>query len=239
MLPMRQRLADYRVFWRQFRAAYHTTGAVLPSGRGLCVALARFVREGDAAGTQANDAAGRRILEVGPGTGAVTVQIARDMRAGDRLTLVERNEEFVGHLRGQLDSMTAFSSVRERINLVHGSVEDLSESEPYDLVVSGLPLNNFSVELVESLLAKMQKLLAPGGVLSFFEYVAIRRAKAMVCSRADRERLRGIERILHDVLGQHEIRRDLVMANVPPAWVHHIRLKSLVVSGEQGAPTNA
>jgi phospholipid N-methyltransferase len=223
---MRQRLADYRVFWRQFRSAYHTTGAVLPSGRGLCVALARFVRERDAAsGTQANGAAGRRILEVGPGTGAVTVQIARDMRAGDRLTLVERNEEFVGHMRGQLDSMAAFSPVRDRIDLVHSSVEDLSEDEPYDLIVSGLPLNNFSVDLVERLLAKMQKLLAPGGVLSFFEYVAIRRAKAIVCSRTDRERLRGIERILHDVLGKHEIRRDLVMANVPPAWVHHVRLR--------------
>ena len=42
----------------------------------------------------------------------------------------------------------------------------------------------------------------------------------------DRERLRGIERILHDVLSKGEIRRDLVMANVPPAWVHHVRLKA-------------
>lgn len=227
MLCMRQRLADYRVFWRQFRSAYHTTGAVLPSGRGLCVALARFVREGESAsGANRNGAAGRRILEVGPGTGAVTVQIARDMRAGDRLTLVERNQEFVEHLRGQLDSTPAFDAVRDRIDLVHSSVEDLPEDEPYDRIVSGLPLNNLSVELVESLLAKMQKLLAPGGVLSFFEYVAIRRAKALVCSRADRERLRGIERILHEVLGKHEIHRDLVLANVPPAWVHHVRLES-------------
>jgi phospholipid N-methyltransferase len=230
MPGMGQRLADYRVFWRQFREAYHTTGAVLPSGRRLGLALSHFVRNGAAVSAAANGApatsAPRRILEVGPGTGAVTVQIARDMRPGDRLTLVERNEEFVGHLREQLDSMPAFAAVRDRIELVHSSVEDLQENEPYDVIVSGLPLNNFSIELVDCLLAKMQKLLAPGGVLSFFEYVAIRRAKAMVCSRADRERLRGIERILHDVLSKSEIRRDLVMANVPPAWVHHVRLKA-------------
>ena len=41
-----------------------------------------------------------------------------------------------------------------------------------------LPLNNFSVELVDTLLTKIQKLLAPGGMLSFFEYVAIRRGES-------------------------------------------------------------
>jgi len=219
---MRQRLADYRVFWRQFRDSYHTTGAVLPSGRGLSLALARFVRNGD----DESSTRPRRILEVGPGTGAVTIQIARAMRPSVRMTLVERNEEFVGHLRQQLDSLPSLQPARDRIELVHSSVEDLSEAEPYDLIISGLPLNNFSIELVDRLLAKMQKLLAPGGVLSFFEYVAIRRAKAIVCSRNDRERLRGIERVLREVLSKHEIRRDLVLANVPPAWVHHVRLSS-------------
>ncbi len=224
---MNQRLADYRVFWRQFRESYHTTGAVLPSGRGLSLALAHFVRRGDTPTGEAASAAGsrpRRILEVGPGTGAVTAQIAREMRSDDRLTLVERNEEFVGHLREQLNSLAAFQSARERIKLVHSSVEDLPDSEPYDRIISGLPLNNFSIELVDRLLAKMQKLLAPGGVLSFFEYVAIRRAKAMVSSRTDRERLRGIEQLLGNLLRASEIRRDLVLANVPPAWVHHVRL---------------
>jgi phosphatidylethanolamine/phosphatidyl-N-methylethanolamine N-methyltransferase len=225
---MRQRLADYRVFWRQFRDSYHTTGAVLPSGRGLSRALASFVRHNEN-GTPAKP---RRILEVGPGTGAVTAQIARYMRPDDHMTLVERNEEFVGHLRDQLDSLAVFQTARDRIQLVHSSVEDLPEDPPYDLIISGLPLNNFSIELVDRLLAKMQKLLAPGGVLSFFEYVAIRRAKAIVSSRTERERLRGIERALHDLLGEFEIRRDLVLANVPPAWVHHVRLKA--GSTEQG-----
>ncbi len=57
-------LTDHRVFWREFRRNFHTTGAVLPSGRALARALTRYVAAG-AAGP-------RRILEVGPGTGAVT-----------------------------------------------------------------------------------------------------------------------------------------------------------------------
>src|SRR5215212_7099437 len=108
---MRQRMADYRVFWRQFRQAYNSTGAVLPSGRALALALSRFVRDGTAAsgaetnGTvkQSNSAANpRRILEVGPGTGAVTVQIIADLQPRDHLVLVERNEQFVAHLRQRL-----------------------------------------------------------------------------------------------------------------------------------------
>jgi phospholipid N-methyltransferase len=222
---MRQRLADYRVFWRQFRNSYHTTGAVLPSGRGLSQALAHFVRHDERSPVNGSRSP-RRILEVGPGTGAVTAQIAHDMQSNDQLTLVERNEEFVGYLREQLNSQAAFDLARDRIQLVHSSLEDLPDNEPYDLIISGLPLNNFSIELVDHLLAKMQKLLAPGGVLSFFEYVAIRRAKAIVSSPSGRERLRGIERVLGDLLGKFEIRRDLVLVNVPPAWVHHVRLNS-------------
>jgi phospholipid N-methyltransferase len=236
---MRQQWADYRVFWREFRQAYHTTGAVLPSGRALARALARYVGDGEHVSDNAGDGnvartsvratnglksvlLGQRILEVGPGTGAVTGAIICSMQAGDTLTLVERNEQFVARLRERLDREPAFEAARGRITLLQASVEDVAEDVPFDLIISGLPLNNFSVELVERILAKLRRLLAPGGTLSFFEYVAVRRAKALVSPR-QRERLRGIQRVFDQLLGAHEARRDLVLANVPPAWVHHVR----------------
>jgi phospholipid N-methyltransferase len=196
---------------------------VLPSGRGLAVALSRFVRDdGRTAARQNGAASGRRILEVGPGTGAVTIQIIDDMRPQDRLVLVERNEQFVAHLKERLAEIPAAKSLGDRISLVHAAVEDLPDDEPFDVIVSGLPLNNFAVDSVQQIVSKLSRLLAPGGTLSFFEYVAIRRAKSLVCSRADRERLKGIAQVLGSFL-QAEIRRDLVLANVPPAWVHHVR----------------
>jgi phospholipid N-methyltransferase len=238
---MRQRLVDYRVFWRQFRQAYNSTGAVLPSGRGLAVALSRFVRDGEAhlvkphrdfemAVSERLPYVGRRILEVGPGTGAVTVQIIDGMRPQDRLVLVERNEQFVSHLKQRLAEIPADQSVGDRMSIVHAAVEELPENERYDLIISGLPLNNFAVESVDQILSKLGRLLAPGGTLSFFEYVAVRRAKSLVCSRMDRERLQGIAQVLGRFL-QDEVRRDLVWANVPPAWVHHVRMNQ--------APTKA
>src|SRR6185295_399514 len=107
-------------------------------------------------------------------------------------------------------------SHRDHISLVHSSVEELPNSESFDLIVSGLPLNNFRVDLVEQILSKLSRLLAPGGTLSFFEYVAVRRAKALISTAGDRERLQRIERLLGQFLAGMEIRRDLVLANVPP-----------------------
>jgi phospholipid N-methyltransferase len=233
---MRQRWADYRVFWQQFRQAYNSTGAVLPSGRGLARALTRFIRDGEGTGAEGTSATGsngsgpaRRILEVGPGTGAVTLQIIADMRPNDRLVLVERNQEFVDHLGQRLLQTPEVESRRDRILLKHASVEELPSNETYDLIISGLPLNNFDVDLVERLLTKLTRLLAPGGILSFFEYVAVRRAKALVSSPDDRARLEGIARVLGDFLAGMEIRRDLVLANVPPAWVHHVRFGGIAL----------
>jgi len=226
MPGMHQRWADYRIFWQQFRRAYHTTGAVLPSGQALAAALAHFVRDAGERGelpAPNPSRQPRRILEVGPGTGAVTGRIISDMRAGDRLVLVERNEEFVARIRERLAGDAQFSTAADRSEIVHASVEDLPEDRPFDVIISGLPLNNFTPETVAKILAKLQRLLAPGGTLSFFEYIAIRRFKVAVSRRADRERVRGIARVLGDVLEKNAVRRDCVWANVPPAWVHHVR----------------
>jgi phosphatidylethanolamine/phosphatidyl-N-methylethanolamine N-methyltransferase len=222
MRRMSQQWAEYRVFWREFRRSFQSTGAVLPSGPALAAALSRHVRE-DAGGRPSGGPSGRRILEVGPGTGAVTRHILSALRPEDRLDLVERNSEFVACLSERIASDSEYRAASGRINLHHASVEDLSESEPYDLIVSGLPLNNFSVGLVTQILAKLQRLLAPGGTLSFFEYVGIRRVKATLSRQAERDRLQGIGQILGSMLAANEIGRDCVIANVPPAWVHHVR----------------
>jgi phospholipid N-methyltransferase len=103
-------------------------------------------------------------------------------------------------------------------------VQDLPADNKYDLIVSGLPLNNFSAELVESILGKLTQLLKSGGTLSFFEYIAIRRARSLISGKSERLRLRGIGRAMDAVLSKHEIRRDAILLNVPPAWVHHVRV---------------
>jgi len=213
-----------RVFLTQFFSRYHTTGSVLPSSRALARALCRYVGEG---ASRAQRAAGReadrQILEVGPGTGAVTACLVRKMLPGDRLTLVELNDDFVRHLRGRFESEPAFAAVADRTEILHTRLEDVPRERRFDLIISGLPLNNFAVAEVEAILDIFARLVAPGGTLSFFEYIAIRRVKAIVSGRTGRERLRGIGTALGRTLDGREIKRDWVWPNVPPAWVHHVR----------------
>jgi len=208
--------SNHLIFWRQFREQFHTTGAIAPSGRFLGRALARYVG-GEPQRPQ-------RLLEVGPGTGAVTSHIVQRMAPGDSLDLVELNTEFVRRLNERFASEPAFQRVAARAQVFHCRLEELPATEGYDLIISGLPLNNFSVADVEVNLAAYTRLLRPGGVLSFFEYVAIRKARAVVSRGAERERLRGIGRAMEGLLGPHEIKRDCIWPNLPPAWVHHCRL---------------
>jgi phosphatidylethanolamine/phosphatidyl-N-methylethanolamine N-methyltransferase len=204
-----------RLFFKQFLTSYHTTGAILPSGRSLCNALARFVRDGN------KDA--RQILEVGPGTGSVSEYIVAAMGSADRLDLVELNDQFVRCLQDRLESDAVFRPVAGRCRLLHCPVQELRGDEPYDLIISGLPLNNFSVADVEEIVGVLTGLLRPGGTLSFFEYMAIRSIRALFSGHKQRIRLRGISQVLGTLLAKHEIRRDWIWWNVPPAWVHHVR----------------
>jgi len=213
---MRGRLSEYGLFFKEFLRNFHHTGAILPSGRFLAAALARFVEN--------KSGQGRKILEVGPGTGAVTRRIVAAMGPDDRLDLVELNESFVRQLQHRFQSDEAFRPVATRAQVLHCPVEDLSEGNSYDLIISGLPLNNFSVSDVQRILKTMTELLRPGGTISFFQYIAVRRARAVISGRAERDRLRGIGRAMEAVLGKYEIRRDWIWLNVPPAWVHHLRL---------------
>jgi phospholipid N-methyltransferase len=212
---MRRRLREHTVFFREFLRNFHTTGAILPSGRYLAAALARFVSDRS---TQP-----RRILEVGPGTGAVTRRIIAGMGSGDSLDLVELNESFVQQLEHRFQTEPSFRAVAHCARVLHCPVEDLPRGERYNLIVSGLPLNNFAAADVERILAALKELLAPGGVLSFFEYIGIRAARALMSGSTERARLRGIGRAMQALLDGREIRRDAVWLNVPPAWVHHVR----------------
>ncbi len=252
---MRRRLTENALFFREYLRNFHSTGALLPSGRFLANALTRFVgqRSEDPRNDQLCHAVGRisksvpggrtdleirptcnpptdslacstrKILEVGPGTGAVTRLIIAGMGKADSLDLVELNETFVRQLKDRFEHEAAFQAVAERARVLHCPVEELPHEQTYNVIVSGLPLNNFSAALVEQILATLVGLLSPDGTLSFFEYIAVRPARALVSGRAERARLRGVGEAMRAVLDPHEIRREAVWLNVPPAWVHHVR----------------
>lgn len=201
-------------FLRQFRTRYHDTGAVLPSSPVLARALASELRKGSPP---------RRVLEVGPGTGAVTEAILRLLRPGDRLDIVEINEQFVALLERRFAEEPLFRSRRAQTRLIHAPLQDVPGEGLYDYLISGLPLNNFAVSLVEAVFAAYRRLLRPGGVLSYFEYLWIRALKEHFVPAAEGQRLRQLGDLLGRQTRAHQFREQWVFLNVPPAVVHHLR----------------
>src|SRR5262249_30003808 len=210
-------------FFREFRRHFRHTGSILPSGIFLARALASELRKPREPAL---------ILEVGPGTGSVTHQILRHLLADDRLDLVELNGAFVSLLQRRFDQEWDFAFHREQVRLMHRAVEDLPGEGLYDYIVSGLPLNNFSVSQVRAIFQVYNRLLRPGGTLTYYEYVLIRHLKTPFVNRRERRRLFRVGRVVSRYIRSYQVRREGVLVNVPPAIVRHLRLKPPAVVAE-------
>ncbi len=209
-------LRDQIDFIRQVRQRFYTTGAVLPSSRFLAHATTRPLHQLKGP---------KRVLELGPGTGAVTRHIVKHIKPEDRFDLVEINESFGEILNNRFQHDPDYKQVAA-VSKVHiCPLQEFQTDAPYDIIISGLPFNNFSAPLVEELVEASLKLLAPGGTYSFFEYMFMRPMRRAVTSGPDRQRLGEIEAILTKRFNAYRFRRDWVFLNVPPAWVQHLRLK--------------
>lgn len=212
---MKQFARDHIEFFRQYVRRFETTGAVAPSSRFLARAMTRPLR----------DCRDRtvRVLEVGPGTGAVTREIVRHIKPGDTFDLVEINEDFAQLMRKRFETEAGYRVVADRATVHVCPLQEFAPQERYDVIISGLPFNNFPSALVEELVDLCLELLNPGGTLSFFEYMYIRPLRRMVSRSHEKTRLGEIERILQSRFQEHRFDTDWVFVNVPPAWVQHLR----------------
>jgi phosphatidylethanolamine/phosphatidyl-N-methylethanolamine N-methyltransferase len=203
-------------FIREVRRDFLHTGALLPSspflGRAMTAHL-RFRRRP------------ARILEVGPGTGAITGEVLRRLNPADQLDVVEINPRFVALLRRRLATEKRFRPYGHQVRVIHAPVQEVAGREVYDFILSSLPLNNFPPGVVREVFEVFQRLLVPGGTLSFYEYVFVRHLKTPFVERRERERLQRVGRILGSYVRKYQFDRERIYANVPPAVVRHLRLK--------------
>jgi len=218
---------DCRDFFQEFRRQYFHTGSILPSSRALARALTSQLRR--------SRGRVRRILEIGPGTGAVTVDILQCLRPGDHLDIVEINARFIAVLERRFSQEPRFQRHRQRVRLIHAPLQEVSGTGQYDFMISGLPLNNFPVALVRDIFDAYRRLLKPGGTLSYFEYLLIRSIKRALVGAKDKKRLHVLERMLQRRIKAYQIDEQWVFANVPPAVARHLCFARAGTSSEPGA----
>jgi phospholipid N-methyltransferase len=151
----------------------------------------------------------------------VTTEILRHLQPGDHLDLVEINPHFIEVLQRRFETEPLWRSQRERTTLIHAPMQEVRGNEVYDFMISGLPLNNFSITLVREIFQAYRRLLKPAGILSYFEYLAIRDLKIALVSKKEQRRLRVLDRFLLSGIRAHQIQEQCVLMNVPPAVVRH------------------
>ncbi|KIH97178.1 phospholipid methyltransferase [Streptomonospora alba] len=211
------RLRDAGLFVQQAVRTFRATGAVAPSSRALGHALARFVDERE------KPDAPLAIMEAGAGTGAVSRVIAQHMREGDTIDMVESNPEFAGRLADQLATAPDLNPIADSATVHQMLVTDLGTDRSYDVIISGLPFANFTAEEVREILEYYFTVLRPGGHLSLFGYLYTKQIKAVVAPREDYLRQARSSWVVEEWVNRYGIGTERVMANLPPAWIQHLR----------------
>ena len=175
--------SEHLRFLRGLIARPGHVGAIAPSGRALARAMADEINL-DIAGP---------LLELGPGTGAVTQALIARGIAPERITAIEYDKDFVAFLARRFP----------QIHVVCGDAFAFQrDAKPFAAIISSLPLLNFPVERRQALIERAFSQLAPGAPFIQFSY--------------------GLKPPIPEPAGATLRRAAFVLLNLPPArvWVY-------------------
>jgi phospholipid N-methyltransferase len=203
-------LGESVLFLARFIASPARVGAVAPSSQMLARALVQYVTPGDLQ-------QGKRFLEVGPGTGAVTQELVKNMGPLDTLDLIE--------LDADMAHMLAQKYAHNKAVYVHcGSITDWNPSYRYSTIVMGIPFNALPFSVVEAIWQHCQGLIEDSGILSYFSYLWLPDLKKALLPPVEREEFVNIQWYLAKQFQEFGIGMKRVWANVPPAAVWYLRV---------------
>jgi phospholipid N-methyltransferase len=188
-------LEDLGRFIREMVRSPQGTGAFWPSSPALAKRIVHLAGVPDA----------QQVIEIGPGTGAFTLEILSALRPDGQFLAVERNSAFVRHLRNRFPS----ASIHEGCATQIGAILKEKGIPGVQSLVSGLPWANFDPELQRTILSAIRSVLEPGSVFATFAYFGPhwlpsgRRFRSLLKETFDEVRLSPVE-----------------MRNLPPAFVY-------------------
>ena len=136
-----------------------TTGAVMPSSKVLARTMAAYV----------DPKSKGPVVELGPGTGAVTQALVEHGVDPARLVLVEFNPTFCRMLRARYPAATVVQGDAYRLR----RLLETTLREPADAVVSGLPLVTKPLRTRVRLISEAMALLRSGAPFVQFTYAMV------------------------------------------------------------------
>lgn len=157
-------------------------GAVMPSSPYLARLMAGFIPPHST------------VLELGPGTGVITKEIAKRVPS-HKIQLIEYDADLAATCKKQFPDISVLTGDAETI-LTHST-------EVYSAIISGIPFGAMDKEKTKRLFHLIHTHLAPGGIFIMFQYSWI------------------TYRALQKEFGQ--VKTSFTPWNVPPAFVYRAK----------------
>jgi phosphatidylethanolamine/phosphatidyl-N-methylethanolamine N-methyltransferase len=155
---IRANLSAATLFLQEWLQSPQQIGAILPSSKNLAGAMADWLpSEPD-----------EFVLELGPGTGAVTQTLIERGLRQDRLVAIEKSPKLASLLRKRFP----------RAHIITGDACQLDwllkkhfrQLDSVGAVISSLPLRNFAPEVADGLSKKIRAILRPAGKWVQYSY---------------------------------------------------------------------
>ncbi|HMO02781.1 MAG TPA: methyltransferase domain-containing protein [Oligoflexia bacterium] len=213
-------LKEKIVFAREFFEEFQTTGAFFPTSQRAAKALSRPLIE-----RQSDDSLS--ILELGPGTGSVTVEILKLIRPKDKLAICEINPEFMGFLKKRIQNNANYLRNINNISFYQCPMQNLPEDQKFDIVICALPFLNFDLDTVTEIFAKLKKLANPKGIMTYYQYIGLKKFGKIMRSSVGRQQLRDVSKYFEDVVHKANLGCTQVWFNLLPINVYTLRLSEL------------
>lgn len=158
---------------------------------------------------------GRRLLEVGAGTGAITQELLKKVQPGDVVDLVELEEELAEVLQRKFGD-------NPQVNIINMSITDWQPDYQYDAMVMSVPLAILPRPVTQSIWEHCQSLLKPGAQAAYISYIGFPIWKQYFLFGDERKAYKENLDYLADFRRQYMTSHKEVMANLPPAYVYYL-----------------
>jgi phospholipid N-methyltransferase len=195
---MSSTLQNAFIFLGKFFTSPRTIGAIAPSGTALARQMVRLAEVESA----------RTVLELGPGTGSFTKEIARHLSPDAAFIAIEADPHLAVLLRKKMPTVRTVAGSAEHIGRIMNSYH-LSHA---DCIVSGLPWASFDSGLQDRILNAARDILRPGGTFTTFSYI---HAQPLRQAKRFREKL-------HQTFATVE-KSSVIWNNLPPAFVYYCK----------------
>jgi phosphatidylethanolamine/phosphatidyl-N-methylethanolamine N-methyltransferase len=189
---------EYAKFFKVFLRAPASTSAIMPSSPWLAERMVADIGLGQA----------KVVVEIGPGTGAFTRAIQKEISPSTFYLAVEIDKVFASHLKRQFPRVQVVNDSAERLDR---HLQDFGHASA-DCVLSGLPWAGFKADEQERLLGAVVRALKPGGMMTTYAFNHV----------AWRSGARGFRKLLESNFSEVTT-TPTEWRNLPPAFVYRCR----------------